>query len=162
MASDIFLKIDDLGGPTKDAVHGNEIKVLGWSWGMSQLGTTHNSTGGGSGKVSINDITFQKEVDTTSTNLIQKCCNGTHFKEALFTMRKAGGEKAVEYLKIKLQDLIVSSVQTSVSPESETVIESVSLNFAKYTLTYTPQDTAGAPLAEMGSSWDIPANAPVG
>ncbi len=99
MANDIFLKIDDLVGDSKDKAtpsHKDEIQVLGFSWGMTQTGTTHNATGGGSGKVSVNDISFTKRVDTTSTNLIKHCCNGHHFKQAVFTVRKAGGKQPVE------------------------------------------------------------------
>src|SRR5881392_2487130 len=135
MANDIFLKIDDLTGDSLDKVHAGEITVLGWRWGMAQTGTTHLSSGGGSGKVSVQDISFSKRMDTTSTNLVQKCCDGTHFQNAVFTMRKAGGKNPVEYLKVELQDIIISSVQASVSPDSETVIESVTLNFAKVKLT---------------------------
>lgn len=164
MANDIYLKIDDLVGDSQDKAtpsHEGEIQVLGFSWGMTQTGTTHLSTGGGSGKVSVNDISFTKRMDTTSTNIIQKCCDGTHFNQAVFTVRKAGGKNPVEYLKITLIDLIISSVTTSVAPESETVIENVTLNFAKFKLAYTPQDYQGNPQAEMPSSWDIPGNAPV-
>ena len=164
MANDIFLKIDDLEGDSLDKAtpsHAKEIQVLGFSWGMTQTGTTHHSSGGGSGKVSVNDISFTKRIDTTSTNLHQKCCDGTHFKQAVFTMRKAGGKNPVEYLKITLNEIIISSITTSVAPESETVIENVTLNFAKFKMAYTPQDDLGAPGAEMPASWDIPGNAPV-
>jgi type VI secretion system secreted protein Hcp len=165
MANDIFLKIDDLEGDSLDNAgnkHAKSISVLGWSWALTQTGTTHLSSGGGSGKVSVNDISFTKRIDTTSTNLVQKCCDGTHFKKAVFTMRKAGGKNPVEFLKIELSDLIISSVSASVAPESETVIENVTLNFAKVKLTYTPQDKDGNPLAEMPASWDIPGNSTVG
>jgi len=162
MANDIFLKIDDLVGDSKDKAtpsHKDEIQVLGFSWGMTQTGTTHNATGGGSGKVSVNDISFTKRVDTTSTNLIKHCCNGHHFKQAVFTVRKAGGKSPVEYFKITLEELIVSSITTSVAPESETIIENVTLNFARFKLAFVPQADDGTPMAEMPASWDIPGNA---
>ena len=77
-------------------------------------------------------------------------------------MRKAGGKNPVEYLKVELNDLIISSVSASVAPESETVTENVTLNFAKVKLDYTPQDEHGNPMAAMPASWNIPGNAPVG
>ena len=49
MAMDMFLKIDDLVGDSIDDKHPKEIQVLSWSWGMSQSGSTHTATGGGSG-----------------------------------------------------------------------------------------------------------------
>jgi len=158
MAMDMFLKIDDLKGDSIDETHPNEIQVLSWSWGMSQSGTTHSATGGGAGKVNVQDLSFMKNIDTTTTNLIKACCNGTHFKSALLTVRKAGGKSAVEYLKIKMQDLIVSNVSTGGSGGGDMITESVTLNFAKVSLDYTPQDKTGAPGSVMSAAWNIPVN----
>jgi len=65
----------------------------------------------------------------------------------------------VEYFKITLEELIVSSITTSVAPESESIIENVTLNFARFKLAYVPQADDGTPMAEMPASWDIPGNA---
>jgi type VI secretion system secreted protein Hcp len=158
MATDMFFKIGDLDGDSTDKVHPKEIQVLSFSWGMSQQGSTHLSTGGGSNKVNVSDLTFTKRIDTASTNLIQACCSGLHFPTALLTIRKAGGKAPVEYLKIKLMDLIVSNFTNSCSGDGDSIYESVTLNFGKFSLQYTPQDNVGNPLAVMSSSWNIPAN----
>src|SRR6266436_6443220 len=101
MAVDMFLKIDDIKGESLDHAHKDEIQVLSWSWGMTQSGATHEGAGSGAGKVNVQDLTFSHYVDTSSPNLIKFCCNGKHFKTALLTVRKAGGDKQVEYVKIK-------------------------------------------------------------
>ena len=36
----MFLKIDDVKGESRDDKHKDEIDVLAWSWGMTQGGTT--------------------------------------------------------------------------------------------------------------------------
>ena len=158
MAMDMFLKIDDLVGDSLDEKHPNEIQVLSWSWGLSQSGSTHAASGGGSGKVNVQDLTFMKNIDTTTTNLIKMCCSGNHFKQALLTVRKAGGKAAVEYLKIKMQDLIISNISTGGSGGSDLITESVTLNFAKVSLDYTPQDKTGAAGSVMSAAWNIPVN----
>ncbi|HEY4185933.1 MAG TPA: type VI secretion system tube protein Hcp [Polyangia bacterium] len=158
MAMDMFLKIDDLVGDSLDEKHPNEIQVLSWSWGMSQSGSTHAASGGGSGKVNVQDLTFMKNIDTTTTNLIKMCCSGNHFKHALLTVRKAGGKAAVEYLKIKMQDLIISNISTGGSGGSDLITESVTLNFAKVSVDYTPQDKTGAAGSVMSAAWNIPVN----
>ncbi len=158
MAMDMFLKIDDLVGDSIDDKHPKEIQVLSWSWGMSQSGSTHTATGGGSGKVNVQDLTFMKNIDSTTTNLIKSCCNGSHYKQALLTIRKAGGKAAVEYLKIKMMDLIISNVSTGGAGGSDLITESVTLNFARFSLDYTPQDKTGAPGSAMTATWNIPAN----
>ena len=85
------------------------------------------------------------------------CCNGKHIKDGLITVRKAG-EKPLEYLKIKLTDILISSVQTAGHGSSEQLTENVTLNFAKVHVEYQEQkpDGSGTPAGEMG--WDIKAN----
>jgi len=63
MAVDMFMKAGDIEGESNDAKHKGSIDVLAWSWGMSQSGTTHMGTGGGAGKVNIQDLSFTKYVD---------------------------------------------------------------------------------------------------
>jgi len=159
MAIDAFIKIDDLVGDSADDKHAKEIEVLSWSWGMSQLGSTHSGHGGGSGKVSVQDLSFVKRIDASTPNLIQMCCSGKHFSTGLLTVRKAGGKTPVEYLKIKLEDMIVSNYSTGGSGEGGEIIhENVTLNFARFTVTYTPQDKAGAAMGAINAQYDIQKN----
>ena len=39
MAVDMFIKVGDISGESKDSVHKEEIDVLAWSWGMSNSGS---------------------------------------------------------------------------------------------------------------------------
>ena len=157
MSSDMFLKLTDMDGEAQDAAHSNEIDVLAWSWGLSQSGTTHLGPGGGSGKVNIQDISITKYVDSSSHSLVQCCCKGTHFDEALLTVRKAG-DNPLEYVVIKMEGVIVTSVQTGGSGGEDRLTENVSLNFAKVNFAYTPQMTDGSGDAVKEFGWDIPAN----
>jgi type VI secretion system secreted protein Hcp len=75
---------------------------------MTQTGVSATGGGGGAGKVNVHDISFTKKTDAASPLLMLHCANGAHIKEATFVVRKAGGEQ-LEYLKIKLTDLLVSS-----------------------------------------------------
>jgi len=160
MAIDAFLKIDDIKGDSIDDKHPNEIEVLSWSWGCSQLGSTHSGTGGGSGKVSIQDLSITKKVDAATNMLIKHCCKGEHFKTGVLSLRKAGGKGGpVEYLVIKLEEIIVSSYSTGGSGEGgEVVHENVSLNFAKFQIDYKGQGADGAAKAVVTAKWNIPKN----
>ena len=54
MASDIFAKIGDIKGESRDAKHKDEIEVLSWSWGVTQTGSVTRGAGGGAvGGVSL-------------------------------------------------------------------------------------------------------------
>ena len=158
MAVDMFMKIDGLPGEAKDKKHKDSIDVLAWSWGMTQSGTTHMGGGSGSGKVNVQDLSFTKYIDKSSADLMLACCNGKHFKESLLTVRKAG-ENPVEYLKITMTDLIITSVSTGGSGGEDRLTENVTLNFAKVKVDYTPQDEKGAGQAVKNMDWDIAANA---
>jgi len=73
-------------------------------------------------------------------------------------IRKAG-EKPVEYLKIKMDVVLVSSISTGGSGGEDRLTENVTLNFAKVSLDYIPQDDKGAPRTAIPMTWDIGANA---
>ena len=90
MAVDMFIKIGDIEGESVDATHKKEIDILAWSWGASQSGTTHAGTGGGAGKVAVQDLSLTKYVDAASHALLLACCNGKHYGEATLVVRKAG------------------------------------------------------------------------
>jgi len=157
MAADIFIKIDDIKGESTDGTHPGEISVLSWSWGVTQSGSTHSGPGGGAGKAQVHDLTFTHFVDAATPNLIKMACAGKHFKNALLTVRKAG-TTPLEYLKIKLHDIIISSVTHGGQGSDDQHTESVSLNFAKFEVHYTPQKQDGSGGATIPATWNIQKN----
>ena len=157
MAVDMFLKLGDLKGESRDSKHKDETEVLAWSWGMSQSGTTHTGSGGGQGKVSVQDLSITKYVDKATPFLMLACCNGKHFPEGLLTVRKAG-EQPLEYLKIKMEEIIVASIHTGGSGGEDRLTENVTLNFAKVTAEYTPQKPDGSGDAAIEAAWNIAEN----
>ena len=86
MAMDMFIKIGELKGESRDKAHGGEIDVLAWSWGMSNSGTAHAGTGAGAGKVNVQDLSFTKWIDKSSPDLMLAACNGKHFPTAILTV----------------------------------------------------------------------------
>jgi len=156
MAVDVFLKLDGIKGESADHKHKDEIHIESFSWGLNQTGTHGAGGGGGAGKVSVHDISISKFVDKASPELMLACANGKHIKEATITVRKAG-EKPLEYLKIKLTDILISGVQASTG--GELLSENVTLNFAKFQLEYQEQGPDGA--AKGGPvmmGWDVKSN----
>lgn len=161
MAVDMFIKIGDIKGEAQDATHKESVDVLAWSWGLSQSGTTHTGSGGGAGKVNVQDLSFTKYVDTSSTALVIAACKGTHIKEAKLTVRKAG-DSPLEYIKITMEDCLVSSVSTGGSGGEDRLTENVTLNFAKFKVEYTAQAKTGGKGTTSTAAWDIAANKPMG
>ncbi len=61
------------------------------------------------------------------------CCDGKHFDDATLVVRKAG-EKPVEYIKIKMEEVLITSISTGGSGGEDRLTENVTLNFAKVSL----------------------------
>jgi type VI secretion system secreted protein Hcp len=158
MAVDMFLKLGDIKGESADAVHNEEIEILDWSWGVLQTGSTHSGTGGGTGTASVQDLSFSKYVDKASPTIVQSCCQGVHMPQAILTLRKAGGKEPLEYLKVTLNEVLISSHSLGFSG-SDQAVENITLNFAQFTIEYQPQDNNGAKKGGVVTGkWNIPKN----
>ena len=64
----------------------------------------------------------------------------------------------LEYCKIKMEQVLISSVSHAGSGHDERLTEHVTLNFGKVSVDYTPQDDKGAGGPAIPMSWDIAAN----
>lgn len=158
MAVDMTIKIDGIKGESKLKDHAEEVDVLAWSWGMSQSGGFSAGGGGGSGKANIQDLSLTKYVDKASPELMLACCSGKHLKDAVLTIRKAG-DKPLEYLSIKLEKLIVSSISTGGSGGEDRLTENVTFNFGKVSVDYQEQDEKGGPKGgKVNYAWDVQQN----
>jgi type VI secretion system secreted protein Hcp len=155
---DVFLKVDQITGEAQDDKHKDEIDVLEWSWGMGQSATSHVGGGGGSGRVAVQDLSIRKYIDKATPKLISYCCSGKHIPKILLTVRKAGGDKPLEYLKVTMEDCLVSNVSTGGSGSEDRLTESLSLNFAKFKIIYTPQKADGTGDAAIEMGYDIAKN----
>ena len=157
MASDIFAKIGDIKGESLDAKHKDEVEVLSWSWGVSQSAPGTQGGGGGAGKASFNDFNFTHHIDKASPVLMKACATGEHIKEATITVRKAGKGQQ-EFLIIKMNDIIITSVSPNVSGDGPGTAENVALQCAKVDLEYKPQKADGSLDAGLHFKYDIKAN----
>ena len=158
MGMDVFLKIEGCDGESVDDAHAGEIDVLAWDWGMSQSGSTHTGMGSGSGKVNVRDLNITKNVDKATPNLMKTCCNGTHYPEALLTVRKAGGAAPVEYYMLRMRPVMITNIESGGSGDGDRLQETVTLNFGKMEVDYTPQKDDGSADAAIHIGWDIATN----
>jgi len=159
MAVDMFLKIEDLKGESADDAHKGEIDVLAWSWGASQSGTMHTGGGAGAGKANFQDVSITKYVDKSSHALLKAVAVGQHIKSALLTVRKAG-EKPLEYVKLTMNDCLISSISSGGSGGEDRLTENISINFGNFSYEYTPQKEDGSGDAVLPYAFDIKANKP--
>src|SRR6516165_10251553 len=160
MAVDMFLELESVKGESVDHKMKSKhaMDVLAWSWGLSNTGTFHQGTGGGAGKANFQDISVTKYIDLASPNLMLFCANGKHVSKGNITVRKAG-ESPLEYLKITLKNILVTSYSTGGSSGEERLTENVSLNFAEVKVEYAQQTEAGGKAGTNDFGWNIQQNA---
>lgn len=155
-AIDYFLKLDGISGESKDSKHKGEIEVLSFSFGAS-----HSSGGagggGGAGKVEMTDFAFTARASKASPVLFLHCAQGKHIKQAILTVRKAG-QAQQEYLKIKLNDVLVSSYALGGHESEAQPNDAFSLNFKKLSYDYFPQKPDGSLGTGVHAGWDLTKN----
>lgn len=155
---DYFLKLEGVAGESADDKHKGEILVESFSWGATQGGTSGRGGGAGAGKVVPQDFNFVKKLDKASPVLFMGCSNGTHYKTAVLTARKAGGTQQ-DYLKISMEDVLISSYQVGGSAHGDVVpMDQVSLNFSKLEISYKEQKADGSLGGEVKQKYDFTAN----
>ena len=128
MAVDMFLKIDGVEGDSSAVKHKGEIELLSFSWGITNKIAHSGGGGGATGKPVVQDFTIVKAMGASSPQLMEKCCRGEHIPSVSVTL--ASKESKQEYLKIKLEDCLISSYQTSGGGVGASVpMDQVSFNF---------------------------------
>jgi type VI secretion system secreted protein Hcp len=156
MASDIFAKIGDIKGESRDAKHKDEIEVLSFSWGVTNAGFTGSGAGVVAGNATFQDLSIIHSIDKASPLLMQACATGSHLKEATITQRKAGKGQQ-DYYIIKLNDIIITGVAQR-GDSGQAGSETVSLAFAKVDVEYKPQKPDGSFDASVHFKYDLKAN----
>ncbi|MCC8936302.1 hypothetical protein CI1B_63800 [Bradyrhizobium ivorense] len=159
MAGDMFLKLDGIKGESIDdakPAHKDEIDIIGWSFGVSNPASFALGQGGQQSKPTFSDFHISKYVDKASAALMNAAATGKHFKDGKITCRKAAGESKLEYLIIKLDEVLITSVQHSGSGSEQYVHESVTLTCGAIDFTYQGQaDITGGAEGNFEFTYDL-------
>jgi type VI secretion system secreted protein Hcp len=152
--SDIYLTVPGVTGDGSAAGGAGTIEVSSFSWGASNASITNAATS--RGKAKISSITITKSVDQASPAFFKNVCAGAHYPSVTLALRKAGGGAAgvapSDSMQIVLSNVFVSRYSMSGAGD-EVPTESITLNFTKIEMTYTP---AGE--ASISTGWDLKTN----
>jgi type VI secretion system secreted protein Hcp len=155
MAVDFYLKLDAIQGESADENHKDEIQLLSFSWGGSQVTSVAGTGGSGAGKADLSDLSIMKYMDKSSPSLFKSLISGTHIKTGVLSAVKTGaGGKP--FLKLSFEELFVTSQQVSAS--SEIPSESVSFSYNKIKVEYSVQNEQGILTAVAAVSYDTKGN----
>lgn len=150
MAVNVFLKFTDpaIKGESTDSNHKEEIQVQSWSHSFDQptKATRSNAGGGTVEQANHSDFSFSKYLDAATDDLLKYCWNGKQIGKAVLTCyRSDGGDAAILYLQIEMEDIIVSNISIG-GGGGDLPMENVSLAYGKVTYKYKSQkpDTGAA------------------
>ena len=153
---DIYCKIDGVDGEAQDSKHQGWIHVEAIAGGVANAGAFAYGGGGGSGKAQWQDITIRGKFDKCFATLMQKCATGEHIGKVEISACKAGGEQQ-EFLKIKMEDVIISSLNLSGAESTEPMFD-CGFNFAKVTVTGKGQDSKGSMGGAVTAGYNVKLN----
>ena len=145
----------------KNSTHANEIQLYSFTFGVNNQGAGGFGKGSSASKSDVHDVVVTKLTDMATTPLMKACATGKTIGDALITIRKAGGDKPVEYLKVDLKEVFVSQFHVGATDNGGIAQETVGLNFAKVEFHYTPQEADGTGGAVVSGGYDIKKNEPV-
>jgi type VI secretion system secreted protein Hcp len=160
MALDMFIKLEGIKGDGGDpqGADCDSIRVVSWTWGMTQTGAARDASGLGMTKANVNDLSFSKDVDISTPDLMLHCCHAKPITRALLTCRRTGpkdGPGRFEFVRIELDDCMVTSVSTGAGGTEGWLTEHVTLNFQSYHVTYTKQGEDSTPGATSQGEYRV-------
>jgi type VI secretion system secreted protein Hcp len=143
MAFTIHLKFvgGDLSvtGDSQYPGHKNEIPILSWGWGVTNRADQHSPNTPSTGNTAqAGDIQILKNVDASSTAILQGCTDGLMANDAYISVTNN-----LDFLTVHLADVLVTSVSTSANAGGNHVAEEIWLHFSKIEYAFTPQDNKG-------------------
>jgi type VI protein secretion system component Hcp len=106
-------------------------------------------------------LNVTKEIDSATPDLFLNYCRfsatrtlGT-FDEAILTVRKAAGAKALEYLVYRLRDVYIKSWRLENADADGLPEEVIDFCFMACTVEYSAQRTAGGGTGMVQATWDF-------
>jgi type VI secretion system secreted protein Hcp len=140
MAVDYFLKLDGIEGESADEKHKNQIQLMSWSWGASNMSSVAGTGGSGAGKVDMSDFSMMTYFDKSTPKFFKNISKGTHITKGTLEAIKSGAD-GKPYLKIDFQEIFITSLQMSASSEVPSV--SISFTYNEIKVDYSQQDEKG-------------------
>ena len=168
----VIFKSGDIKGESRDAKHKADkaVEVSSFEHFIRQPKSSSASSAGGhtAERTEHGEMVFTKDIDSASTKLWQACSAGTVYKDIeVYFYRALGGSnttqtgnKRVNYLKVALKNVVISSVTTNIASGSELPTETFGLRYSAVQWTYNeaPIDGSTASNTHVQGMWNLKDN----
>jgi type VI secretion system secreted protein Hcp len=162
-ATDYFMRIDPGPGNTQITGESTDVQYKGWTeiksfnMGVENITTVGSATGGaGAGKAKFDELTIEKDVDSTSPQIFQALAQGQHFNGIEIVARKAGATAATAGstpLRYYFSLAYPTKDEQSGDAGGETPQEKLTFNYGGFVQKYVPQTTTGAAKPAIFGKW---------
>ncbi len=150
-----YLKIPDIPGESQASGHEEEIDIHDISWTIFRPVVGDTGSTRSRGDVVLEDLVVAKAVDKSTPKLMEACADGKEFPEIIISLRKDSGEAHLDYLKITLTNVRVTSYDIDGSDQSGVPLSSTSFIYEELKVTYTEFDDTGASKGNVEMNWKI-------
>jgi type VI secretion system secreted protein Hcp len=149
----IYLNVDGLEGDVTAAGHESWIECTSCQWGVGRsISTpTGSSQERESTAPSISEVTIAKNMDKCTPKLFELACVGTSKLVKIDFVQT--GEQLDTYMAYELENSLISGY--SVSAGTDRPVETVSFNFTKLVMKYTPYDNEHNPGSPIPAGYDV-------
>ena len=153
----IYMKYGKIDGPVSTKGYEKYIELHSFQWGVGRgVSMAHGTKQGRESSLpSLSEVTVNKLMDASSTDLLKTALKGDAQEVTLkFTRTDTSGKGGNDYLTITMKDVILSGY--SMSSGGDMPSESLSLNYANVEFKLTPMDDTGKPAGDPKSvSFDL-------
>ncbi|GAA4342148.1 type VI secretion system tube protein Hcp [Pigmentiphaga soli] len=153
MSIDAFLKFEGIDGESSREGHENEIDVLSWGWGATNVVARSAGGGSGVGQASAGDFSFVHHYDKASPTLAKALATGRPVATVTLTSRKAGDGQQ-DFLKVTFKAVNITSISPSGASGGD-ITETVSFFYEDIEFEYKPQDAKGGLGGAVKFGWNI-------
>jgi type VI secretion system secreted protein Hcp len=155
--ANMFLKLTNIHGESRDHKHHGEIEIHDWDWGIENAASFRLEADKAAKQTQVDHVFVHKMFDRSSPTLMNYCAYGRQIDEAVITCRKNDGDQQVEYLKIILTGVKVDGVKWAQKGEDPRGIpEIVELSFFHFKVVYEMQIQDGSLAGKHEFEYDVP------
>ena len=153
--ANLFLKFNSFDGVSAVEGFEKQVEISSFSHGFSQATSALPSSRGGttSSMAYHNYITFYKNCSLSSVDIVRSLWEGIPLKSVVLTCRNNDSKSGVNYLKIFLENAVVSNYE--INCDGEIAQEVFSLNYTKVKYEYTHMDDKKKPKGVVATSHDL-------
>ena len=149
----IYLHLETIPGDVQvNGLPPDLIDVLEWEWGLGQA-VDSSTSGAKSGGVIGHDLRISSYNGKATAGLINAVTSGQHVARGMLVIVNPATGTRVE--ELQLQNVIVTSLTTGASSDSDRPVTTVTLRFGSFKYIYTVYDSRGAAAGQIETQYSF-------